>query len=146
QLEPLLLEALDGVGPVCLDRFQHLLDELQELVVLRHGLGLAADGGDRADVPRDGRLYFAFRRRAPRFLAGRRHALLAQEPLRRLDVAAGLLERTLGVHHPRAGEVAELLYQARRDLHLAHSCTASVTGAGSGSGSGSSTVSPWLVF
>ena len=44
-----------------------------------------------------------------------RDALLAQQLLRRLEVAAGLLERALAVHHPRAGLLAELLDEAGGD-------------------------------
>jgi len=47
-------------------------------------------------------------------------ALLAQQPLRRLDVSPGLLEGALGGHHARAGQVAELLDEPCGDLHLAH--------------------------
>src|SRR5205085_4700905 len=64
-----------------------------------------------------------------------RHAALPQEPLRRLEVAAGLLERPLAVHHPRAGLVAELLDEARRDR--GHS-GASSSAAGGASATGSS--------
>src|SRR5438105_11730301 len=44
------------------------------------------------------------------------HALLAQETLRSLEVAARLLEGALAVHHPRTCLVAELLDELRRDL------------------------------
>ena len=43
---------------------------------------------------------------------------------RGLEVAAGLLQRLLAGHHPRAGLVAELLDEARADLgHAAHACS-----------------------
>ena len=45
-------------------------------------------------------------------LAGLRHPLLAQERAGGVDVAVGLLQRALAVHHPRAGELAELLDEA----------------------------------
>ena len=112
QLEPALLEALERLGAVRLDRLERRLGEREELLVLRDGLGLAADGDDRADVAGDGGEHLALGRRAAGLLACGRHALLAQEPLGRLDVAAGLLERALGVHHPGAGAVAELLDEA----------------------------------
>src|SRR5205823_3255574 len=72
------------------------------------------------------------------------HALLAQEALRGLEVAAGVLERTLAIHHPRAGLVAELLHELCRDLgHSvgASSCVASGSGSAGGSATGSSA---WL--
>jgi hypothetical protein len=53
QLQPLLLERRDRVGPVGLDRLQDSLGEAQELVVLRDRLGLAADRDDRAGVAGD---------------------------------------------------------------------------------------------
>src|SRR5207302_6750213 len=123
-----------------LDRLESRLREAQELLVLRHRLGLAADRRDRAHRAGDGREDLALGRLAAGLLARRGNALLAQEPLRRLDVAAGLLQRALGGHHPRACAVAELLDEACGDLHLAHSAP-SVTGTGSGVASGAG-VSP----
>src|SRR5581483_5813099 len=50
-----------------------------------------------------------FARRAVGALRGRRHALLAQELDRLVEVAGGLLKGALALHHPRARRVAELL-------------------------------------
>src|SRR5581483_7029837 len=60
----------------------------------------------------------------------------AQDPHRRVEVAAGLLERPLRVHHPRRGRIAKLLHHRRRDLgHPSSSSSSiSVTAAGAGSG------------
>ena len=110
---PPLVEAGERFGAVRLDRLERGLREGEELVVLGDGLGLAADGDDRADVAGDGGEHLALGRRAAGLLAGGGHALLAQEPLGGLDVAAGLLERALGGHHPGAGPVAKLLDEAR---------------------------------
>ena len=123
------------VGAIGLDCLQDRLGKAQELLVLRHGLGLAADCDERADVAGDRGQHFAFGGLPPRLLAGCGHALLAQEPLGRLDVSPGLLERALGRHHPRAGQVAELLDEPCGDLHLAH-CASWGTASASGSGSG----------
>src|SRR5262249_31319013 len=132
-LEPLLREFVSGLRAARLDGLQQGLGEVEELAGLRDGLRLAADRDEHAEVPGDGREHFALGGRAPSLLAGGRDALLSQEALRGIDIAAGLLKGALGVHHPRAGEVAELFDLARRDLDLAHSA-ASVTGWGSGAG------------
>jgi hypothetical protein len=51
----------------------------------------------------------ALRRLAVRALGGLAEAALAQQLLSGLDVAACLDEGALAVHHPRAGQLAELL-------------------------------------
>ena len=48
-------------------------------------------------------------------------ALLAQPVDRALDVAGGLVERRLAVHHAGAGLVAQLLHHRRRDVR--HGCS-----------------------
>src|SRR5204863_2111134 len=121
ELETLLLEAGGGLGPVRLDGFQDRFGEVEELSRVGDGLRLAAQRDEDADVSGDRREHLALGRRAAGLLARGRDALLAQEPLRRLDVAPGLLERALGGHHPRARAVAKILHLACRDLHLAHS-------------------------
>src|SRR6185369_527453 len=65
----------------------------------------------------DVRAHGALAGRAAGLLHRRRHALLAQEVDRLLDVAAGLGERRLAIHHPRAGALAELFHHLGRDLH-----------------------------
>src|SRR5437870_5515633 len=79
ELSPLLVETLDRLGSVGLDRVEHLLSERLELVVLRHRLGLAPDGDDRPlllavrePVPDE-----TFRRLAARALRRLRHPALA---------------------------------------------------------------------
>src|SRR5215213_6575210 len=90
----LVLELLRGLRPPRVDGLEQLLRELEELGIV---------GDEVADL--------AFRRLAPRALRGLCHAPLPEQDSRRLDVAAGLLQRALAVHHPRAGLVAELLHQ-----------------------------------
>ena len=53
------------------------------------------------------------RRRGPAFLAAAGEALLAQPVDRRLEIAGGLAQRLLAVHHAGAGLVAQLLDQRR---------------------------------
>ena len=79
QLQPLLVEGGGRIGAVRVDGAQHLLGERLELVVLRDGLGLAADADDRADAALDDRADEALGRRPVGALAGLRHALLAQQ-------------------------------------------------------------------
>ncbi len=59
----------------------------------------------------------AFGRDARSLLVGFRLALLAEQLGRVVDVAAGVDQRLLAIHHPRAGTLAELLDQSRFDLH-----------------------------
>src|SRR5215207_177411 len=115
-LLPLLLEPLDRVRSFLRNGVQHLLRKRQELRVLRDGLGLATDGDDCPDALVDPSEDDPLGRLTAGALAGLRHAALAQEPLGGGEVAFGLLERALRVHHPRAGLVAELLYECRRNL------------------------------
>src|SRR5439155_13506788 len=139
-LDALLLERGEPVGALGLDRLEHLLRELDELVVLGHRLGLAADGRERADVAADRHEHDALGGLATGALAGLRHALLAQEPLRSLDVAASLDERVLRVHHPRSRLVAELLDLgcADRRAHSAGTSFSSWAGSAAASGSAAS--------
>src|SRR5206468_8096191 len=123
------LELRHGLGAVGLDGVDDALGEGQELLVVRDGLRLAADGGhgrDRLAEPVDD---LALRRLAAGALPRRRKALLAQELLCRVQVAARLLERALAVYHPRAGVVAELLDEARRylDAHVASTSSGAST-------------------
>src|SRR5207342_3395209 len=69
------------------------------------------------------------------------HALLAQQGAGSLDVAAGLLERALAVHHPGPGEVAKLLDEPCRDGHSSPpgACSGSAEGSESAVAVGSST-------
>src|SRR5215207_239066 len=116
KLLPLVVEPFDCFGTVPLDCREHLLCEGLELLMLPYLLALAADADERAHLLVDQRQDDALGRLAARTLACLRHPALAQELLRGVDVAFGLLQRPLGVHHPRAGLVAEQLDECRRDL------------------------------
>src|SRR5262245_16179977 len=111
ELDALVLELVDRVASLGFDELQRLLGEREELGVVRHGLGLAADGDDRAPVTAVGDRVadLALVGLAAGPLLRARKALLAQQLLGSLEVAAGLDERPLAVHHPGPGPVAELL-------------------------------------
>ena len=88
-----------------------------ERVVLRDGLGLAADADDRAPDA-----VSTITPTSPSVVARSARLPAAAMPFSRssvrrgLEVASGLLERALAGHHPRAGLVAELLDEAGADL------------------------------
>ena len=118
---------------------EHLLREGLERLVLRDRLRLAADGDHRAGVALDPVADEALGGGAPGALGDLRHALLAQERAGGLEVAAGLLERALRVHHRRAGGVAKLLHLGCGNgrAHAVSSSVVSAAGASTVSGSGS---------
>src|SRR5207247_363916 len=108
--------------------------------VLRHRLGLAADGDHRALAAVVGEPIAdeTFGRLAAGTLRHARLPLFAEQRDRRLHVAVRLLEGALAIHHPRAGAVAELLDECRRDLRH-HCSTSGVSSAGTSTGSGAPT-------
>ncbi len=94
----------------------HRRDKGLEGLVAGHevGLGVHLDhrrlsgGGGDADQPLG---------RDPAGFLGRRGEPLVAQPVHRLlDVAAGLGQRLLAVHHARAGLLAQVLHQCSRDL------------------------------
>src|SRR6476646_7102117 len=97
---------------------REVLHQLAELVGVGDEVRLAVDFDEDADgvvevhVGVDEALVGA----APRTLGGAREALLPKELGRPGDVAVGLDQRALAVHHPRAGRVAELLDHRGGDL------------------------------
>jgi len=97
QLQPLLLELLRCAWALGLDGLQHLLCEGEELVVVRDGLGLAADGHDRAApaLVADPVADLPLGRLAAGALLRARDAALAEDPLRGLDVSVRLLSARL---------------------------------------------------
>src|SRR3954468_361121 len=92
--------------------------EGREVVVARDEVGVAVDLDERADlaVGVDVGLHGALGGLAPGELGGAGDALLAQPRDRGVDVAAGLGQGLLAVHHPRAGQVAQGLDVLRRDV------------------------------
>jgi hypothetical protein len=87
-----------------------------ELVVARDEVGLRIDLQQGRGVTGGFRRNEALGRHAVGLLGGLRETLLAQPIDGLLDVAAGLVERRLAVHHARAGLVAELLHQGCGDI------------------------------
>ena len=99
-----------------------LAGELQEVVVARDEVGLALDLHHHADlaVRVDVGCDRALGRRAAAALGGGRLALDAEDLDGLVHVAAGLDEGALGVHHRRAGALAERLDVGGGDLRIAH--------------------------
>ena len=86
-------------------------DGRREVRALGDEVGLAVELDERADVAVDDDVDRAFGRPRGRRACRAWQALRAQPVLRRLEVAVGLLERLLAVHHPGAGRLAQ-----RRDV------------------------------
>ncbi len=82
-----------------------------EFVGPRDEVGLAAELHDRAAASLGGHRDGALGRIATRTLVGLGEAALAEHVDRLLEVAVGLRQGLLAVHHPRAGAVAELLHR-----------------------------------
>src|ERR671922_34227 len=118
ELDALVLELLRGVWAVALDGLEDPLGESEELLVLRHRLGLATDSDQRASVLGDPREDDALGGLPAGALACLGHPALAQKPLRGLDVAAGLLQGALAVHHSGARLLAEVDDEQRVGLAL----------------------------
>src|SRR5439155_12097722 len=108
QRTPLVLEGLDRILTVRVDRPEDPDPDALDLLVPRDRLRLAADADDRSDsrFVVDDEAHEPFGRRAIRPLAGRGHPTLAQERAGRVEVAVRLFQRALAVHHPRARDVA----------------------------------------
>src|SRR5579863_441357 len=83
-----------------------------EVVVAGDEVGLGIDFHDNAGLVLDGDPDQAFGRHPSALLGRFRQALLAQPVHCRLDVAAGLAQGVLAIHHARAGLLAQLLDQA----------------------------------
>src|SRR6478672_3406880 len=127
------------------DGRQDLLRIREEVVVVRDGLGLAADRSDRSDVLAHHHADLAFARLAVCPLRGRRHALLAEQLHGLVEVTVRLDERALALHHPGAGRVPELLDHRGRDVgqlvtsvSVAGASTAGTAAAGSSAGAAGS--------
>src|SRR4029077_19552576 len=142
ELLTLLVQLLFRTRAFTLDRLEHLAREGEELSVVGDRLRLTADGNDHAPlgVLGDAVADLALGRLTAGPLRRARHSSLAEQFLRGLEVAVRVLQRPLAVHHPRAGQVAELLDQGGGDLGHAPSpsgcALATVAASGSGSGSG----------
>src|SRR4051812_1855848 len=97
---------------------REVLHELPELLGVGDEVGLAVDLDERPNgvVEVDVRVDPALVGASPGALGRAREPLLAQELRCAPDVAVGLDQRALAVHHPGAGRVAELLDHRRVDV------------------------------
>ncbi len=93
----------------------HAAHEPLEVVVAGDEVGLRIDLDDHADKILDGDPDEPVGRDPAALLGGLGEALLAQPVDRGLDVAVGLGQRVLAVHHAGAGLLAQVLDQPRRD-------------------------------
>ena len=82
-----------------------------EVVVAGDEVGFRIHLDDDAEIGLDGDADQAVGGDAAALLGRLGEALLAQPVDRRLDVAGGLAERVLAVHHARAGLLAQILHQ-----------------------------------
>ncbi len=98
---------------------QHAAHERLEIVVAGDEVGLGIDLDDDAEIGLNGDADEALGRHAAALLGGLGEALLAQPVDGGLDVALGLVERVLAIHHAGAGLLAQLFDQGGGDLsHL----------------------------
>ena len=134
QLQPLLLEAGDGVRAVGMNGAEDSFAERLELVVSRDGLGLAADTDDRADAVGHDRADETLGRRAVGPLAR-----LAIPRSRNRTMAESMSPPSpgapLALHHPCARAVAELLDEPCADVGGAHSSSLPSTPSATATGS-----------
>src|SRR5262249_52740801 len=144
ELLTLLVELFCSGRTFLLDGLENLLREGEELVVVRHGLGLTADRDDDSALAVVGEAVadLALGCLAPRALGGTRHAALAEELLGRIQVPVRLLERALALHEAGPCSIAELLDECSRDL--GHCPASVVSWAPTCSYAGSSAVSSAL--
>ena len=91
---------------------KHAAHQRLEIIVASDEVGLGIDLDNDADIVLDGDADKPFGRDASALLGGFSQALLAQPVDRRLDVAVGLAQRVLAIHHARAGLFAQVLDQS----------------------------------
>ena len=87
--------------------------EVLEGLVAGHEVGLGIDLDHRAPGAFGGNADQTFGGHAAGLFRGGGEALLAQPVDSRLQIAAGLGQRLLAIHHPRAGGLAQLFDQRR---------------------------------
>ena len=92
---------------------EHAAHQRLEVVVAGDEVGLGIDLDHDADIVLDRDADETLGRHAPALLGGLGQAFLAQPVDRRLDVAVGLVQRVLAIHHARAGLFAQILDQSR---------------------------------
>ena len=100
------------VGRVVERDREHAAHQRLEVIVAGDEVGLGIDLDNDADIVLDGDADEALGRHPAALLGGLGEALLAQPVDRRLDVAVGLAQRILAIHHARAGLFAQILDQS----------------------------------
>ncbi len=103
------------VGRVVERHREHAAHDRLEVIVAGDEVGFGIDLDNDADVVLDGDANKTFGRYASALLGGFGQALLAQPIDGGLDVAVGLAQRVLAVHHARAGLFAQILDQSGGD-------------------------------
>ena len=91
---------------------KHAAHDRLEVIVAGDEIGFGIHLDNDADIVLDGDADKAFGRNPPALLGGFGQALFAQPVDRRLDVAVGLAQRILAIHHARAGFFAQILDQS----------------------------------
>ncbi len=91
---------------------EHAAHQRLEIIVASDEVGFGIDLDDDADIVLDGDADKTFGRHPTALLGGFGQALLAQPIDRRLDIAVGLAQRILAIHHARAGLFAQILDQS----------------------------------
>ena len=100
------------VGRVVERHREHAAHHRLEVIVAGDEVGLGIDLDKDPDLVVDGGADKTLGRDPPALLGGLGEALLAQPIDRRLDVAVGLAQRILAIHHARAGLFAQILDQS----------------------------------
>src|ERR1700722_13234307 len=100
------------VGRVVERDREHAAHQRLEVVVASDEVSLGIDLDKDADIVLDGGADKTLGRHSPTLLGRLGEALLSQPIDRRLDVALGLAQRILAIHHARAGLFAQILDQS----------------------------------
>ena len=88
----------------------HALDEVHELLILAHEVGLGVDLDHHAHAVDDGGIGHALGGDAAGLLGGGGHALLAQPLHGLVHIAVRGLQCLLAIHHAHAGHLAQVLH------------------------------------
>ncbi len=112
----LVLERVDFGHALFIGDQRDGLDQSLEFLVASDEIGFGIDLDDHAVRAMHRHADQTFSRDAAGLLGGLGQALLAQPVDGRLDVAAGLVERALAIHHARAGFFAQVLHHCGGDI------------------------------
>jgi hypothetical protein len=109
--------ARDAESVVSRDAVGQLLRELAKSLRSGDEVGLAIDLDQDGSLDRHVRHHEALAGHATGLARGRREALLAKDRAGRLEIALGLDERLLALHHSDARFGAQVRHHFRRDVH-----------------------------